>query len=379
MSIFVEVHKAFRRIPESVTVIQYPNDSSPFSQLLDLSLRDSGLSTDRFPIMTSHKGLNLFLYPFWTLFLKNRGASLVNIHWITGPWQTPSINSSFKRSLLWCYFKVWIRIIKFLGLKIVYTVHDHEPHSKVFNDDKKSVEYLIKQSDGIVFLNTQSSSFFRKKVVGKSFNIIPEGSIRHDVSKSREEMRSDLGVPVQNKLLILIGSLQEYKGVDLILEKIQTLPRNVSIRIAGNCPSQYRKELSAQLDIVKDRGLDLRIDFGFLNDQDFGNYLQAADYFLYPCREINNSGSLNAALSHGLPVIVPRTKGLEWVPSNCKVFIEGDKPEYFDIEGSIVSLADISDLEYQKLSRSALNFSETRSWTVVSQKYIQFYNQTLLA
>lgn len=372
-----EIVSVYLKIPSSVEVIQYPPGNVSFSNLLDNSFLNSGFASARFPDLTSHKGVNLLLLPFWTLILRKRGARIINIHWITGPWQLPSIDSRIKRSILWTFFVFWIYSLKVIGVRIVYTLHDHVPHSKIFNNDLKGVDFLLRKSHGIVFLNEESRKTFSGRLKRQLFTVISEGSIHHPSSRSREQTRKYLHVPLENKLLVLVGSLAEYKGIDLIFSNLRNLPADVSIRIAGTSSREYQDVLERLKGVTNRKKLDIEITFGFLSEEEFGEYLEAADYFLYPCRLINNSGSLNAALSHGLPVIVPRIRELDWLPENCKLYINGQIPELYDIQGAIESLGKIDINSYDELSSNAISFSNGRSWPKVVESYTHFYEEIM--
>jgi glycosyltransferase involved in cell wall biosynthesis len=239
------------------------------------------------------------------------------------------------------------------------------------------VNYLLKKSNGAVFLNSESRNLFAEKLKSTPSAVISEGSILHPFSNSTVETRRILKVPQNNLLLVLVGSLEEYKGIDLVFSKISKLPRNVSIRIAGTSPEDYQRALSEMKSISEKAGIDIDIKFGFLSDEEFGEYLEAADFFLYPCRTINNSGSLNAALTHGLPVIVPRVSSLNWVPENCKVYINGETPEEYDLENTILALNSIGPDVYRELSTNAMNYSKARSWSDIAKQYKEFYEDIL--
>ena len=243
----------------------------------------------------------------------------------------------------------------------MYTLHDHIPHSKIFNDDLKGVEYLVAKSDSVIFLNNESRRTFKNFLPENKMFLIPEGSIRHTSSKESDEFRTQLGVPRDNILCILVGILEDYKGVDLILTRLNKLPDGISIRIAGTCSAEYARQLLKLRNSKRECGIDLDISFGYLSDEDFGNYLEAADYFIYPCRVINNSGSLNAALSHGLPVVVPRRINLDWIPESCKIYIEGDNPEEYEIQESLFELKNVQADKYALMRRKALEISETKT------------------
>lgn len=88
-----EIVSAYLRVPSDVRIIQYPSGNAVFSVLLDKTFLESDFDSVRFPELTDHKGVNLVLLPIWTLILRKRGARIINIHWLTGPWQPPSMSA----------------------------------------------------------------------------------------------------------------------------------------------------------------------------------------------------------------------------------------------------------------------------------------------
>jgi glycosyltransferase involved in cell wall biosynthesis len=122
---------------------------------------------------------------------------------------------------------------------------------------------------------------------------------------------------------------------------------------------------------------DVVLNYGFLTDEDFSNYLHAADYFAYPCRNINNSGSLNAALSAGVPVIVPSMDELNWIPTECKIMFSNQDDEISrkSLSGILRNLPSISGSEYRNLKKFAFQWSGSRTWESVSLQYESFYRE----
>jgi glycosyltransferase involved in cell wall biosynthesis len=190
-------------------------------------------------------------------------------------------------------------------------------------------------------------------------------------------MRKKLNVEPEKQLLILIGILERYKGVDNLLMACEKLPSNIAIRIAGNCRDPYKSELASILSPLKAKGIDVDISFGFMQDELFSNYLYAADFFIYPCREINNSGSLNAALTAGLPLIVPAMGELEWIPDNCKILLSPSDSPIESIQNSFNDICRLSSNEIEQIKINNEAWSESRSWEKCSYDYSAVYRGLL--
>jgi glycosyltransferase involved in cell wall biosynthesis len=360
-------------------VLQYPNDKNGYLHFLDRALNKNHQQTTGFPEFSRSNTLNLFLTPFLTPFLRMLGVRIINIHWIVGKWQLHRGKNAFIRFILWLWFKFWLYSLKFFRIKIVYTVHDVISHSKVFNNDLAALNFLVKIADEVVCLNSFSKSQILRSHKDKSCWLVEEGAIQYESNKSRNEAREQLAVPLENLLIILVGNLQEYKGIDIVLESCRDMPDDISVRVAGKCQFDYQQSLNASIDANNLEGVDFAIRYGFLSDQEFASYLIAADYFVYPCRNINNSGSLNAALSAGLPVIVPDLPELEWVSKQSKIVFnnESDMASIKNLSSIYPLLPRKKDLEYRRLAEGALKWSESRTWEKVGSEYRQIYLSTL--
>jgi glycosyltransferase involved in cell wall biosynthesis len=309
--------------------------------------------------------------------LKIRGLKVINIHWLIGKWNLHWAARKWQKQILFYWFKLWILSFRIFNIKIVYTVHDLDSHAQIFPDDKKAIAWLISKVDGLVFLNDYSASVIGIPKKSVPSRIIPEGPIKLVTGVSRNEMRQRLLVPDENILLVLVGNLQEYKGIDLLLLGAKTLPSNFSIRVAGVCQANYLGELNELLKTKALKEIDVKLDAGFLSDSDYAGYLVAADYFIYPCRNINNSGSLNSALSAGLPVIVPDTKELDWITPDSKIILHKDITGDFDFNRLFDELSTIESEQYSKLLVGASAWTENRSWEHNSSSYLALYKEVL--
>jgi glycosyltransferase involved in cell wall biosynthesis len=359
------------------TVVQFPHDQSAYLNFLSDSLNSSHPVSIKFPELTKSASLNVFLLPFLTPVMRIFGIRLINIHWIVGKWQLTWASRPWGRQILWYWFQVWLFSFKCFGIKIIYTVHDVKFHAKVFNNDNKTQKYLMEKADALVFLNDLSKEKILKVQPKKIHALIAEGPLDLETSITRGEMRRRLGVSDSKILLVLVGHLLAYKGIDLLFPAAEIMPENFAIRIAGVCMGEYHVELEALAARAQELGLDIKLEARGLNDEDFSAYLYCADYFIYPCRDINNSGSLNAALTANLPVIVPDMPELSWVLPECKVVMQKTSEATLDFNECFERILNMTPAQYQDLKNGTLLWKSERSWAKVSDQYTKLYRELL--
>jgi glycosyltransferase involved in cell wall biosynthesis len=192
---------------------------------------------------------------------------------------------------------------------------------------------------------------------------------------SKMEHRNLLQVIPEKRLIVLVGHLQPYKGVTDLLKGAFSLPNPLAIRIAGRADRRYQEELEQILLGLKSQQIDIEIAFGHLTDDEYGAYLNSADFICVPFKDINNSGSINSALCAGVPVIVPNIDSLDWVPKEARLDIPYDSKGHFDFKVLFQSLEQISSKELESMQKSALHWSKSLSWKNVAKHHINVYRQ----
>ena len=362
--------KGFRLKP----VLLYPSAPTKYTEKLLKSVNSLGAIAQFMPTRTPSATWGIILLPFRSPSLRLRGVRVIHIHWVY-EFGLHWARSKFARTLIQFWFYLWINGLRLLQIKIVYTKHNELPHQSIFGDDQLAMSFLHAHSDVIVVLNELS----RSKVVDlkpvQMLELIPEGPLLIPSTESRDKMREKLRVNSANKLVILTGNLQPYKGVHKLVEGLA--PRNFSVRIAGAASAEYQAKLASIANPLSAKGIDIELSFGRLSENEYGGYLKAADYFCVPFDEINNSGSLNAALSAGLPVIIPQIPELNWVPTDAAIYLKHNKSEDYDFEGLFQELLKIDDDRYESMRSAALAWSKSLSWEDAGQSHAHIYRSLL--
>jgi glycosyltransferase involved in cell wall biosynthesis len=240
------------------------------------------------------------------------------------------------------------------------------PHDRIFYNDQQSCNFLEKRSEAIITLNKLSLSIYQQKFPRKILMLIPEGPLEAKSNHTREAFRRFLSVE-KKELVVLTGNLRPYKGVDVLINSLTSKESRFAFRIAGYATDEYQNYLQKTIVNAKLRGVDIEIAYNFLNDNDYGGYLLAADYFCVPFTNINNSGSVNAALSAGVPVILPNIPELDWVPTEAKS----------DFARGFSYLPYVGSEEYDMMVSACTNWKKSQSWPMVSELHIKCYREVV--
>jgi glycosyltransferase involved in cell wall biosynthesis len=346
-------------------ILIFPNDTTRYTTELTESLALNGESVGFFPRLSPSASLSILLLPFISPILLLRGSRIIHIHWLYS-FSLLWTKQTLFRVLSQIWFYIWIISLRLSGIKIVYTVHNMTPHDAIFYDDKQSCNFLERQAMAIVVLNELSLSIYQQKFPGKILMLIPEGPLGTESNHSREAFRRFLKVE-KKELVVLTGNLRPYKGIDVLINSISSDDERFAFRIAGYAVDEYRTYLQKVVANAQIRGVDIEIAYNFLNENDYGGYLLAADYFCVPFTKINNSGSVNAALCAGVPVIIPNIPELDWVPTAAKS----------DFARGFAYLPYVGSAEYDAMVSACADWKESQSWSMVSELHIECYREVV--
>lgn len=105
--------------------------------------------------------------------------------------------------------------------------------------------------------------------------------------------------------IVQFGRIQHYKGVDLLVEALGTLPPEVRARIEVVVAGEAQLDTAPLVARAAALGLTDTIDFrfGFLSERETGALLGSADAFVFPYRMIEASGVLHLVAGLGRWVI----------------------------------------------------------------------------
>ncbi|WP_440953192.1 glycosyltransferase family 4 protein [Methanococcoides sp. FTZ1] len=250
------------------------------------------------------------------------------------------------------------------GNKFVFTPHYHRSGHTFFRNllhkpYRLLGKIIFSRADTIICV-----SEFEKGLVTEDFNVsgkiekIPNG-INLAEFENLKSQRDERG----GKTLLYVGRLEEYKGVQYIIQALPELPE-FRIRIVGKGP--YEEELHKLADQI---GVSDRIEWlkGISREELLQCYA-SADVFLMLSKHEAYGITVAEALASGTPCIVARGSALdEFVDGVTCIGIEGS-----DIADKLVeSICVLKNNKFEILE----NQDELMNWEVVTYKIITLYEK----
>jgi beta-1,4-mannosyltransferase len=259
-------------------------------------------------------------------------VQVLHIHWPESLYRFHRGPAALRPALSWpklAAFAARLRLAHALGYRIVWTVHQVDPHERAARGlDTLGARVLASSADILVAHDDATAEQVHRLPGGpRQVTVVPHGSYIgvYPAGRTRQVMRAELGIPVKAFAFLAFGELRGYKSVDLLLEAFrQARVPDAALVIAGN----------AKDPIVADaiRGAaarDPRIRFrsGFVPAEGVAELFGACDAAVSARTDGGTSGSLILALSMGSPVIAADAPAYRALAADGKagwLFVPGD-------------------------------------------------------
>ncbi len=277
----------------------------------------------------------------------------------------------------------FIKLLKLLGFKIVYTAHDLLPLDKDLPDDHDAFERIYRLADRLI-VHAESN----KKEMVSTFNIepkkiyvIPHGSydiFYADKNGSKEVARAELGISRVKKVLLFFGFIKKYKGLEYLVEAFTEVKANIGevmLLVVGRIHDRDAKAFKYYSDLIDELGSrdDIMCVKEYVPFEKVGVYFSASDVVVLPYIRSYQSGVLLLAYAAGRPVVVTDTGGLSEVVAVGKSgFVVPPRDAKALAQAIIKTIA--SPAQTEEMGRYAKYLAETTySWNRVASKTIDVY------
>jgi glycosyltransferase involved in cell wall biosynthesis len=175
------------------------------------------------------------------------------------------------------------------------------------------IQALIDECDGLIVLSLASAESLRATYgIGSrtQIAIIPHGHYAgvYPNEISRADARSRLQLSTDARVVLSLGRLQPYKGLEELIAAFADVAASHDVLLlAGGITSEsYRDELERAVTTARLDASRVRILDAVVPDAELQIYFNACDLVALPFRRVLNSGSLLLAMSFGCPVVAPR-------------------------------------------------------------------------
>lgn len=212
--------------------------------------------------------------------------------------------------------KFWERI-KRKGAGLAFTAHNLLPHM-ARRGDRERYRRLYTVADRVLVHcpATKAELVGQFEVRPSKVRVVrhPAVTIPAAVPKNEEVLATarSFGLDDRDKVALLFGAIEPYKGPDLALEMTAHLARRVrraKLVLAGKIDPTLAKKLQSK---AEELGITRRVVLlpRFLSNCEMKAMIRRADVCIFPYREISQSGAIMTALGEGRPLVAFDVGGL---------------------------------------------------------------------
>lgn len=201
------------------------------------------------------------------------------------------------------------KVHKRVNAKKISIVHNMIPHEKRFFDDPANKMFL-KNNDGFVVLSDAVLKDLLSLKPDANYLRIDHPVYDHfGVKLNRDEALEKLGLSKDNKYCLFFGFIRDYKGLDLLIDAISSLPEDYHLIVAGEVYGSFDKYAEQ----IKAKNLSDRIHLynDYIPDSEVTLYFSASDVCVLPYKGATQSGITAIAHHFELPLIITDVGGLK--------------------------------------------------------------------
>jgi glycosyltransferase involved in cell wall biosynthesis len=187
-----------------------------------------------------------------------------------------------------------------------------------------------------------------------------------------------LGFPEEARVATIFGFVSSYKGHDLAIDAVATLPENFHLAIVGGThPESKDTFMSSLLDAIPE-ALKARVRITGWVDQDTAElYFSATDICVAPYRgntELSGSGAITWPLSSGKPVIASKIDAFQDInrKANCMFMFT---PDCVSELAWAIRKVDSDEALRSRLVENAATFCNENSWSASVGRLLAIYKQ----
>jgi glycosyltransferase involved in cell wall biosynthesis len=277
---------------------------------------------------------------------------------------------------------------KFTGIPLIITTHGRD----VYVDPEAGavvptlwyvrpfLRFALHQANRVIAVSRDCSHYAVK--AGACSNKV--AVIRNGVDIERfspkeidnEKIRQILGVSRSAKLILFVGSLAYYKGVDILIRSISDIVQNgndIRVLIIGDGP-----EHDSLVGLRNSMGLEENIVFlGTLPNSELPRYYNECSVFVLPSRRESFGIAAIEAMACAKPVIGTKVGGLKEVIDDGKtgILVKPDNPK--QLAEAIKRILNNDELATQLGDNAREKVLTDFNWDHIAQRTIEVYKQVL--
>jgi beta-1,4-mannosyltransferase len=322
------------------------------------------------------------------LIAQRRTIDVLHIHWPEqyyrphprSPWSSAihamacrlGLSRTEKLAYL-AHFILAVKVCKWLGIPIVWTLHEIYPHGQTLTNhsrlDRIARRYLIRNVEVLV-LNCESArgSVVRELGHPKHIVIAPLGNYRKFYTDmiSDAEAKTIMGVNQGELVFLYFGTMRQHRNGLQVIEAFRHIQdAHLRLFVVGQCSG----EIAQAMERAAWRDWRIRCFFQLIPNDEIEPLFKACDFVVMPGYQYLTSAVVALALSYGRPVIAPRYGcAVDWVGEAGILYDESEPSALIEA----LRVATQVDVGYYKFL--AAQQGEKLSWSLTARKLLEAYN-----
>jgi len=298
---------------------------------------------------------------------------ILHLHWL------PLLEWRITSFLRLALFVLRLSIVRLLGVKLVWTVHNLRPHESQCPKVDWLVRILITRLTSALITHTKRA---KQQVVstwrlrnGRKVLIIPHGNYIdcYENKLNRATAQKQLCIFNSKLVILFFGEIRPYKGVLQLIDAFKLLGQERTyLVIAGRL---LNDELTSVIREKIQGCNNIKFAPGFVAEDQIQVFMNASDIVVFPYRTILTSGAVILAMSFGRPCIAPRIGCISDILDEAGSFLYDSE----DDEGLLkaMDLAILRKRDLEVMGKYNFEMAKRWDWNKIGQMTAKTYAQCL--
>lgn len=173
-------------------------------------------------------------------------------------------------------------------------------------------------------------------------------------------LRRELGLAPDEPVLLLLGTLSHYKGIDLLLEAFARMAPRARLVLAGFPAADF--DLPAHQALARELGIEERVLWvpRYVESEEVAAWMDIASVAVFPYREVFQSGALAIAQTFGVPVVASAVGAMPEAVGGSGLLVPPGDPEA--LAAALLSILEDPDLARRLGERARQDAYERFAW-----------------
>jgi beta-1,4-mannosyltransferase len=349
----------------TLRAVMVPAQSNPYTDLLADAVRAQGIEVVpgdgpmRFPVL-----------PLVLAWLRAGRPDVVHLHWTHRYLRRQYGMRSWGRRRT----AVELRILRRLGVRVVWTIHNVGVHGGERSAEERLAHATIATASDAIVCHCEAAralaadAYRLDDPTRARMHVVPHGNYRgaYPDTLGRAAAREALGLTPDQTAFLFLGQIRPYKGVEELIDAFRGLDRrDARLVIAGRIEDRSLGDTLRQ-----QAGGDARVILlpGHVPDDRMHVFLRAADAMVLPYRDVLTSGSAILAMTFGLAVVAPRIGCLPSTLDGCSLLYDPDAPQALRD-----ALRDAMEADLRLLGERAATAAAALDWGTIGASIAALY------